>query len=58
MEAAKALPNRHICTGYCVTAISTKFKCAGSFDLPLVLNQAKLNKEIITIEISMKVTIC
>ena len=43
-----ALRNQHICTGsnetfLCHTAISTKIKCAGSFDLFLALNQAKLN---------------
>ena len=42
-----ALPNQHISTGsnepfLCHTAISTKIKCAGSFDLFLALNQAKL----------------
>ena len=62
-----ALANRHICTfstelllGY--TAISTKIKCADSFDLFLALNQAKFNilryKEMITIGISIKVTTC
>ena len=38
----------HICTGstvplLCHTAISTKYKCAGSFDLFLAFNQAKFN---------------
>ena len=49
-----ALANLHICTGLtelslCQTAISTKIKCAGSFDLFFTLNQVKLN---------MKVAIC
>ena len=48
MGAAMALANRHICTFsteplLCYTAISTKIKCAGSFDFFLALNQAKLN---------------
>ena len=62
-----ALMNQHICTGLaepflCQTAISFKIKCAGTFDLFFVLNQAKLNifrcKEMITIKMSMKFTIC
>ena len=43
-----ALSNQYIFTGsheafLCHTAISTKIKCACSFDLLLALNQAKLN---------------
>ena len=62
-----ALSNEHICGGstepfLCHTVISTKIKCAGSFDLFLVSNQAKFYifryKEMITIGMSMKVTIC
>ena len=41
-----ALANLHICIDsteltLCHTVISTKFKCAGLFDLYLTLNQAK-----------------
>ena len=62
-----ALSNEHIRRGstesfLCHTVISTKIKCAGSFDLFLVSKQAKLYifryKEMITIGMSMKVTIC
>ena len=62
-----ALSKEHICRGLtepflCHTVISTKIKCAGSFDLFLASNQAKLKifryKEMITKGISMKVTIC
>ena len=43
-----ALLKQYSCIGstepfLCHTAISTKLKCAGSFDLVLALNQAKLN---------------
>ena len=48
MGAAMALPYQHICTGstgpfLCHTVLNAIIKCAGSFDLFLALNQAKLN---------------
>ena len=64
-----ALLNKHICRGstepfMCHTVISTKIKCAGSFDLFLASNQVKLTfftyeeMIMITIWISIKFTIC
>ena len=48
MGVAMALANLCICTGLteplmCHTAIGSKMKCAGLFDLFFTLNQAKLD---------------